>query len=304
MIANNINLQQLRLFLKVLETKNISEVARVEDLSASLVSRQLKQLEENLGTALFYRNTRAITPTDLGLQFAETATQMLRLFDNAMLKIHNQSEEISGTVRLNVPVLFGQKHIAKHLSELKQRYPKLNIQLTQTDRFVDPMSDSTDILVRINTLIDNTLKAKIIAKQQYFLVASPDYLTEKGTPKTWSDLTALDGLFYRGHTGMLRWLAKIEGKWQPISAQETLVSNNADTLIQATINKMGVLMMPDWAVADELLTGKLVRIFPDVEISSQTSPIHITILYPQTKKTAKNVRAAIDFLVEKWAMGW
>lgn len=198
-------------------------------------------------------------------------------------------------------MFFGQKHIAPHLGELAKRYPKLQIHLSQTDDFIDPYSQTADMIVRIAVPTDSNLKQKIIARQRHFLLASPAYLAKFGTPKTVADLANHYGLFYRGELGVLR--MKDLNNNQLIDIQEKMISNNANSLIAMAQAGAGIVMMPDWAVADEVKTGKLVPILPHIPIASGNEEIVLAILTPQSTYRPVSVQAVIDFLVEKWDGG-
>lgn len=298
MNTGHISLRSLELFLQVLKQRNISKVAKANSLSVSIVSRIIRQLETDLGQQLFYRNTRVITPTQIGLSFAEDARYIVKQFENIQRKLENIGQEPTGTVRINAPVLFGQRHITPYLEGLRKRYPKLLVELIQTDDFIDPYADGTDIIFRITSLKNSTLRHRIIAEQKHCLVASPRYIAEYGLPNSLIDLANHRSLLYRGQAGILQWLFNMGGKWQPQQIPEVLVSNNANTLIAAAATGMGILMMPDWAVYDEIRSHQLVRVLPDIPVSSQSAPIHIAMLYPQTHHISLNVRSVIDYFAD------
>ena len=158
-----------------------------------------------------------------------------------------------------------------------------------------------DIIVRVAVPTDSNLKQKIIARQRHFLLASPDYLAEFGTPKTLAELKHHHGLFYRGELGVLRF--KDLKSNQFIEIKEKMMSNNAGSLIEMAICGAGIVMIPDWAVADEIRTGKLVPILTDTPVSSDNQEICVAILTPQSAYRPVNVQAVMDFFVEKWDRG-
>ena len=233
--------------------------------------------------------------------FASHAKTILDEFHHLLDEFNDKNQEPNGTIHINAPVFFGQKHIAPYLSELAKRYPKLHIHLSQTDDFIDPYSEMADIIVRVAVPTDSNLKQKIIARQRHFLLASPAYLAEFGTPQTLADLKHHHGLFYRGKLGVLRF--KDLKSNQFIEIKEKMMSNNAGSLIEMAICGAGIVMMPDWAVADEMRTGKLVPILTDTPVSSDNQEICVAILTPQSAYRPVNVQAVIDFFVEKWDGG-
>ena len=130
--AGSMNLRSLLLFIAVYETQNFSVVARREGISASQVSRIVHQLEDALGQQLFYRNTRAVIPTESGHLFIRYARAMVDNFEEARRELDERSTVPSGTVRINGPVFFGQRHVAPGLAGLAERYTRLTIELTLT----------------------------------------------------------------------------------------------------------------------------------------------------------------------------
>ncbi|MDC4793396.1 LysR substrate-binding domain-containing protein [Acinetobacter baumannii] len=174
-LTNSIDIRTLRFFISVYNAQNFSNVARKEDVSASMISRTIQQLEDALGQQLFYRNTRAITPTESGKLFFEYAKRITEQFDEAQKALQDKTIEPSGLVRINAPVFFGQRHIAPWLAGLSERYPRLLIELIQTDEFIDPLRESTDLIFRIGALTDSSFHARIFGTQKYHLAASLHY---------------------------------------------------------------------------------------------------------------------------------
>lgn len=291
----DISLRALKLFIEVCEALNFSVVARREGISPSQVSRIIHQLEDALGQQLFYRNTRAIIPTENGRLFAASARQTLQQLEDARRVMDERTREPSGLVRINTPVFFGQRHIAPHLASLSARYPRLTIELTQTDDYIDPHRDAADVIFRIGTLTDSSCHARVFGKQYYHLAASPAYLQQQGIPVTPRDLSHHHCLVYHGFSGPNRWLFRHPAQeWIHHPLSPRLTSNNAETLLIAALNGMGIVLFPDWLLGDKLLSGELVELLPDYQSSITTEPQHIAALYPDSRHPPLNVRAVID----------
>ncbi|MEG9482648.1 LysR family transcriptional regulator [Mannheimia sp. HC-2023] len=301
MNAKNTTIHAFEIFLAVAREKNFSEVARQYNVASSVISRQIKQLEDDFGQTLFYRSTRAMSLTQAGETFATHAHAIVSQFCTLSDELDSCNREPSGIIRINAPVAFGKKHVIPYLAEFAKRYPKLIINLTQTDQFVDPYSETADIIFRVAALNDSNLKLKVIAKQRFLLLASPDYLAEFGTPQKIADLANHRGLIYRGQLGLLRW--REMATQQVIKVQESFVSNNGNSLIEMAVAGNGIVMMPDWAVYDEIRSGKLVPILPDTPIASDNQEIYVAILTPLSAYRPINVQAVMDFFVEKWEEG-
>ncbi|MFK3863972.1 LysR family transcriptional regulator [Pseudoalteromonas rhizosphaerae] len=293
-----INIRALKFFIAVYKCKSFSVVARHENVSPSMVSRVILQLEDALGQQLFYRNTRAIMPTEAGRIFHDYARSMTEQLNEVRNELQDRATQPKGLIRINAPVFFGQKHIAPWLGEFLNRYPKIQVELTQTDDFIDPHIDATDVIFRIGSLADSSLHAKTLGLQTYHLAASPAYLKKYGTPKVPADLSQHQGLIYRGSSGQNRWLFKINSSWQQQSVIPTLVSNNAETLFIGALNDMGIVLFPDWLIGESLKTGTLVSLLSEFAPTIKTGPQNITAIYPNTRQPPLNVRVCIDYFSE------
>ncbi|MFD3226646.1 LysR family transcriptional regulator [Rahnella aceris] len=298
---NQINIQALRLYVAVLDQGSFSEVARREAMSPSTVSRVISQLEQALQTQLLYRNTRAVSPTESGKLLAGHARQVLTQLDLATLDLQEQDSEPGGLVRINAPVVFGQRHLAPWLHELSTRYPRLNIELMQTDDFIDPLQDSVDLLIRIGVMADSTLQARTLSHQNFRLAASPAYLARAGKPETPEDLASHSCLVFKGFAGPQRWyFRQPEQEWHSMTLRGLLTSNNAETLTQAGIDGMGLVVFPTWLIGDALRDGRLVSVLENYQVSTSPEPQTISALYPNSRRPSIKVRAVIDFLLEKF----
>ncbi|WP_151768049.1 LysR family transcriptional regulator [Acinetobacter oleivorans] len=297
--SNSIDIRTLRFFISVYKAQNFSVVARKEDVSASMISRTIQQLEDALGQQLFYRNTRAITPTESGKLFFEYAKKITEQFDEAQKALQDKTVEPSGLVRINAPVFFGQRHIAPWLAGLSERYPRLLIELIQTDEFIDPLRDSTDLIFRIGTLTDSSFHARIFGTQKYHLAASPAYIAKYGTldhPKALNDHKCL---VYKGFEGPNRWLIrKPNEEWVHYPIVPLLASNNAESLMTAALNGMGIVLFPDWLIGEALKQGKLIKLLPQYEASIKPQPQHIAAIYPNVRHPPLNIRVIIDYFAE------
>ncbi|BBV71077.1 LysR substrate-binding domain-containing protein [Enterobacter kobei] len=299
--ASNINVRALLIFIEVYEAQNFSFVARRQGISASQISRVIHQLEDALGQQLFYRNTRAVIPTESGHLFIRYARAMVENVEEARRELDERSLEPSGTIRINGPVFFGQRHVAPGLAELTERYPRLNIELTLTDDFIDPHRDAADLIFRIGMLTDSTFHARIFGQQRYHLAASPAYLRKHGVPDDPATLSDHQCLVYRGSSGPNRWLVRREGEnWIHYPVVARMTSNNAESLLTAALGGMGIVLFPDWLIGDRLQRGELVALLPEMACAINTEPLNIAAIYPHARHPPLNVRAVIDYYVERF----
>lgn len=297
--ASTINFRSLLFFIGVFDAQNFSVVARREGVSASMVSRVILQLEDTLGQQLFYRNTRAVIPTEAGRLFVEYARTMTEQLSEARKELQDRAQEPAGLIRINAPVFFGQRHIAPWLTGLSARYPRLLIELLQTDDYIDPHRDASDIIFRIGTLTDSSIHARLFCTQRYHLVAAPKYLRLNGTLEDPSELSHHKCLVYSGSSGPNRWLFKApNGSWMHHVVAPLLTSNNAETLLTAARDGMGLVLFPDWLIGDSIKKGELLKIMGSHDAAIKTEPQHIAAIYPNARHPPLNVRAVIDYFVE------
>lgn len=297
--VDSISIKTLLFYIGVFNAQSFSVVARKEGVSASKVSRIIKQLEDSLGQQLFYRNTRAVIPTEAGRVFMTHALSMTESMNAAQEELQNRTLEPGGLLRINAPVFFGQRHIAPWLPQFSIQYPKLQIDLSLTDDFVDPHHYATDVIFRIGTLNDSAFHARIFGEQTYHLTAAPEYINKHGELKTPDDLIHHKGLVYKGSSGPNRWLFKTnDEEWDSYLAPALLMSNNAESLLVSALKGMGIVLFPDWLIGDHLKEGNLVKLLPNYHAAVKTTPQHIAAIYPNTRHVSLNVRTLIDYFAE------
>ena len=297
--ASNINIRALLIFIDVYEAQNFSVVARRQGISASQISRVIHQLEDALGQQLFYRNTRAVIPTESGHLFIRYARTMAENLDEARRELDARAEEPSGAIRINGPVFFGQKHIAPGLPGLSERYPRLSVELALTDDFIDPHREATDVIFRIGSLPDSSVHARVLGMQHHYLVAAPRYLQRRGVPQRPEDLRQHSTLVYSGSNGPNRWLFRLaEGEWVHYPQTPQLASNNADALLTAALGGMGVVLFPDWMVNEAIGAGRLIHLMPHYTAAISSTPSPVSAIYPHARHPSLNVRTVIDYFVD------
>ena len=298
---NELSFKALRLFVAVLDHGSFSEVARREGLAPSSISRQIQLMEQALGQQLLYRHTRAVSPTEAGRLLGRHARLMLEQLEAAGQALQEQESEPSGLVRINAPVVFGQRHLSPWLGELCRRYPKLQLDIQQTDSYVDPLQEGADLLFRIGSLNDSGMQARIFAPHRYRIAASPAYLAEHGTPRHPGQLATHQCLAYKGESGQQRWFFRQgDTDWTPYSVRGAITGNHADTLTQAAEQGLGLVLFPSWLIGEALREGRLVALFGDYQVATSLEPQQIAALWPGSRRLSVKVRTVIDFFVEKF----
>lgn len=254
-------------FVAVVDAGSFSAAAERLNLSRSAVGKTIARLEERLGTRLCQRTTRSFKLTDDGHSFYEHCQVILTAVDAAETVITSGKDNVSGRLRLSLPVLFGRRCVAPVLFDLARQYPSLRFKVSFTDRPVDLVAEGYDLVVRNAGLPDTTnLAAKRIARQRMTVCASPSYLAAHGTPRTIDHITSHQAVLY-GQDGNIRsWLFP-NGKKGFDTAKTTsrIILDDLEAVTDAAVRGMGIAWLPCWLIREHVEAGKLVILLPDVE---------------------------------------
>jgi DNA-binding transcriptional LysR family regulator len=288
------NLDDLKLFVRIAQMGSISAAARDLGLTPAGASARLAAFERQLGARLLHRRTRQATLTEDGRAFQPHAEHILDSADTARAAIGREGVSPRGTLRVAAPASFARMHIVPGLRDFCGRYPDLALDLRISDNVVDLVEGAFDVAIRYAELGDSSFIARRLAPDRRVLVASPDYLRLRGRPNTPDDLDehtclvvgTLDLWTFRGSDGK-----SIVRKVSP-----ALRINDGEAVRNAACAGLGIAWMATWCAADELRSGALLPALPDFPlVSTQT----LWALYPSSRVLAPKVRAFIDWMVDR-----
>jgi DNA-binding transcriptional LysR family regulator len=288
--------ERMRAFVQVVNSGGFAAAAREMGVSRSAVNKLVIALENDLGVQLLHRSTRVVTPTETGLAFHERSVEILASLDDAERSITQMHEQPKGRLRMNAPMSFGTLHLAPVLADFLVQYPDLQVQLTLSDRFVDPIEEGFDITVRIaKPQASASLIVHPLITAPRVLCAAPSYLATHGTPTQPNDLHHHSCLHYGQLATEDHWtLIGADGE-QTISVNGTLCSNNGEVLRDAAIRGLGITLLPLFIVGQDLQQGKLQIILPDYH----PPELSISLIYPVNRHLSTKVRLLVDFLQER-----
>lgn len=289
-------LEDMRLFVSVLDCKSFTAAAEALGLSKQFVSRRLTALEARLGVRLINRSTRKLNATPLGLSYYERARRILDDVAEAEQSISLQSATPRGVLRLSAPMSFGTLHLSPLLPGFLLRYPEVSIELDLSDRTVDLLGEGYDMAVRIGLLEDSTLVARQIAPLETVTCCSPAYLSRRGAPQTPAEVRQHDCLLY-GHTKAVDWSYWIEGRLERIAVRGRLRVNNGELVRDAAVAGLGLAMLPTFIVGAALEAGSLVPVLQAYQLPSAK----VFAVYPQHRQGSVLVRLLIDYLKDSLA---
>jgi len=291
--------QEMASFVAVVEAGSFVGAADATGVSKAAVSRHVAELEQRLGARLLHRTTRRLSLTDDGQLFFARAKEMLAAIDEAESEISSRSGEPSGLLRINAPLTFGVMHLAPLWGRFAQLYPKVSLDIELSDRVVDLVEEGYDLAVRITNLPSSQLVSRQLASTRMVACASPPYLALHGTPQHPRDLAQHEVISYSYWAARNEWtFVAPDDNPVVVRTRARIHANNGDTCRAAALDHQGIILQPDFLVADDLRRGDLVELLPTYR--AMTLGIHA--VYPSRKHLPIKTRRLVDFLVEAFAV--
>ncbi len=290
-------LKDIPVFVASVEAGSFAQAAVRLHLSRSAVGKSIARLEERLGVRLFHRTTRSQRLTDNGALFYERCLRALEEIRGAESQLETGKHQVSGRLRVAMPVLFGRQCIAPLLIELAQEHPGLELEMSFSDRIVDLVEEGFDMAVRNGTLADSAvLVARRLGVHRMVLCAAPDYLIKNGQPQSVDDLRQYTAINYTRAGRVLPWqLMNYDGTSRTFIPRSSLNMDDLQAICDAALAGHGIAWLPCWMVIKEIHQGNLVPLFkqaPDVRFD-------VHAVWQQTPHLPLRVRIAIDMLVKR-----
>ena len=287
---------EMQTLVAVVEQGSFVNAAEALYLSKAAVSRHLAQLEARLGVRLLHRTTRRLSLTAEGEVFYARCKALLAGIDEAEAEVTERGGEAVGWVRINAPLTFGILHLAELWGAFKAQHPRVSLDVTLADRFVDLVEEGYDLAIRIGQLAGSSLIARQLATTRLVLCASPQYLAHAGTPHHPDELAEHELLAYSYIDSGDEWL--FTGPDGPVTVRvaPTMRTNNGDTCRVAALLHQGIILQPTFLVGPDIEAGRLVEVLPQY----RSIVLGIHAVYPTRKHLLPKVRLLIDFLVESF----
>ena len=284
--------QGIHEFISVADTQSFTQAASLLGISTAQVSRQVSQLEQRIGSKLFYRTTRKVTLTEAGKVYYQSCHPLLEALEDAERAVNQLESSPKGLIRLTAPMTYGERHIAPLLNEFMQQHPEIRIQCELTNQKLDLIDHQLDIAIRIGKIETPNLVAKRLGKRHLHTCASPEYLEANGTPQTLGDLTkhqcligTLDYWRFRDNQGEER-LLKLQGRMR---------CNSGSALLDAALRGLGIVQIPCQYVLPSIKAGTLVRVLDDYAPADED----IWALYPQGRQMSPKIKILLEWLQQK-----
>lgn len=298
-------LEQLETFAAVYRAAvergaGFAAVARERNLAPSSVSRAVAGLEEALEVRLFQRTTRRLEPTAAGEAFYRRILPLLEELAAAQAEARDQARGPAGRLRVTASVSFAQICIAPRLAAFRARYPDIALELLLSDAALDLVAERIDLAVRHGPLADSSLIARRLAAVRYRVVASPEYLATAPPIRQPSDIADHPAIAFplAGFRSAWRFRRDETADTEEVAVTPALTLSNAAAIALCARQGLGLALLADWTVREDLENGALVDVLPGYQAAGASFDSAIWLLYPSRRFLPAKVRAFADFLGE------
>lgn len=287
------SIRDLRLFVRIYEQSSITTAAASLGMTPAVASKRLKNLEGDVGEALFHRSTRRLSPTGAATALYDYARAIVAAADEADACLDGGSEP-SGLLRVTTSVAFGRLYLADIVARFLARYRKVRIDVQFTDRIVDMVDEGIDLAFRISAPDDtaNVIMRRLCSGRR-ILCASRDYLRMHGNPAT-PEALAQHNCVILNHYDV--WKLEVDGQRTTIKVNGNYHTNDGEAVLDVIRNGLGIGVVALWHGAPDIAAGRLARVLPAHELSGQ--PNVYAIYHPQQRHLFR-LRCFLEFLEEQ-----
>jgi LysR family transcriptional regulator, regulator for bpeEF and oprC len=290
-----ISLELLTSFACAARHRSFARAARELGTSPSAVAKNVARLESRLKVRLFHRTTRRVALTPDGEMLHERCRRVLDEVAELEGAVAGKLASPSGTLKLDVPIVYGRRVVLPVLTKLRHRYPDLAFDVRFSDRIADVVGDGLDAVIRVGTLSDSSLVARRIGWQRMWTGASPSYLRRHGTPLRPEDLQQHQCLVFRIPTSRKEWPWRFRVGSRDVALRPAtqVWFDDGEALVAAAVAGLGLVHVPSYMAEQDVGRGRLVEV-----LDSMRPPLMpISIVYPGLRQPPLRLRVLIESLV-------
>jgi DNA-binding transcriptional LysR family regulator len=294
--------QAMTVYVKVVETGSMTAAAQQCAMSTTMVGNHLRALEQRLGVSLLKRTTRRQSLTEFGITYYQRCLEVLGLLADSERLAEQAQGDAKGTLRITAPPTFGAECLAPTLSGFAQRYPEVKLDVVLTNQMLDLMDNGFDVAIRLGNLESSGLIARPLQDYTLIICASQDYLQRRGIPVRPQDLQQHDCLAFAYPAGddwsanKTQWRISGPQGEEVVPVSGTMVINSTPAMRQAALAGMGVAMLPDMIVRQDLRDGKLTALLQDYQLP--TRPMHL--VYAADRYRLPKLRRFVEYMLQAW----
>jgi len=288
-------IEDLRAFVAIVEKGSLTAAAKQLGRSLQSVSRCLAALEREVGVELVRRTTRRSTPTDAGLAFHRRLSAALGEIEDAKLETSHRRAEATGLLRIAGSPVFASVYIVPTLPAFLKDHPKVEVELDLSERYVDLVSESYDLAIRIGDLPDSTLTARRLANSRRVVLAAPSYFSAHGRPRRPEELAHHQCIVRTAARDSNVWPFRIDGRTKTVKVAGRFRTNGAVAANEAAVQGLGIARAPLWEVRPLLDRGAVELALTRFE----PMPIPIQAVWPATRVLPAKTKLFVDFLAAR-----
>jgi len=287
------DLNQIAVFVRVVQAGSFSAAARQLNMPKSTVSRKVSELEQRIGARLLQRTTRKLGLTDAGRTYYERTSRIVGEIDEAEQAVGRMQAAPRGLLRVTAPLSFGA--LGPIVAEYLEKYKDVQVDLICTDRRVDLVEERFDLAIRAGPLEDSTLVGRKLGTLKRVLVAAPGYCKAHSTPRTPADLQKHACIAFGAGATPNVWILETDGKQAAVRVTPRLSVNDMELMRDSALAGIGVALIGEFFCADDIRKGRLRHVLPDWH--SPDVPLHA--LYPTTRQLSPKVVTFLDLLAKR-----
>jgi DNA-binding transcriptional LysR family regulator len=290
-----ITLEQMTVFVAVIEHGSFTAAARALRIPVSNASRKIAALEDVLDAQLIRRTTRALTPTDAGARFLRHCRDALSTIESAIGEIDGDSKDVRGRVRVSAPVELGMAILGPVAVDVLRAHPGVALEIALSERRIDLAHEGFDVAIRVGRLPDSGLRARKLTDVNMWLCASPGYLDTHGIPGRPGDLEKHVCVLSGPRDRAPVWTFTRGTRQIDVRPSGSLVVNSFHLARDAAVAGLGICALPTYAIGDEMRAGTLTRILAGWSLPA--IPVHA--VHAEERRPSPAVRAFLDALIER-----
>ncbi|SON53244.1 LysR family transcriptional regulator [Vibrio tapetis] len=287
----------MTVFTEVVRKGSFTKAAESTGFSTSYISKEVGKLEARLNLRLLNRTTRTLRLTSEGQVYFDYCQQIVSDTQDLEAMLSGQHAKPKGNLRISCPTSFGLTHLKAIIAKYSEMYPEVNLEVDLSDRKVDLVAEGYDVSIRGGRqLDDSSLIAKKLLKSHSVTIAAPSYLKKYGTPQRPEDLSSHHALCYS--------LTKNDDQWDfetkagdsvTVKVNKRFITNSSQLELELCKSGQGITRMPVFNLSDELKTGELIELFPELP----KLPIYIYVVYVSRKHVSATVRSFVNFITQE-----
>ena len=286
-------LTRMRAFIDVVDAEGYSAAARKMGRSKALLSKYVKELEDELGALLLNRTTRQFSLTEAGHTYYRQSSEILKEIDNLADLVREGATDLKGRIKVSVPRSFVDSEIGRSLVDFSLEHPDITLEIVAEDRFVDLIEEGFDVAVRITKLEDSGMIARKLCDFGQFCFASPSVIEKYGPIKTPADLARVPCIVDTNSRHYNNWrFESPDGTSQTVTVYGPIEVNSPIACTRAALAGLGVALIPDFVAKPRTECGELVTILDDYIPRGGG----IYAIYPHRRYLPAKVRRFVDFL--------